>query len=412
VIALLQLLWPVMGLLHLPAMLNTIAVVVFKRIAHTHDWEHADDLPQTAGDWLRDRAAVFGLRVIVTDQPGQSDAYHPDRRVIHLSPQTHFKSDAVFWAIAAHELGHARIYGDHPLLGALSRVSMWMKPLFMYVGTGLAIGNVLYARPRGLDLAFAFLAGSLVLRMLEAIEEAYASYLAHGELRASAHLTPIHLRVVRRTLLAALGTYVATAAGGAILLSQWSIVERIAGDGWLGELGALTTLGWVVVITLCVLGLAYAFVHQANVRLRSRQRSHQLIREAEGTLGLIWRVLLLILIVLVWDLSGTGTWAWCVILAIIATQRLVVGLLMLPGFIPLMVFATLIRKLSGPGHHASDEFAASQAAGKPLILDGNHALKEILETRRRNPTPQSRVFELMLLLYLPLIVAIGGGLIT
>ena len=53
---------------------------------------------------------------------------------------------------------------------------------------------------------------------------------------------------------------------------------------------------------------------------------------------------------------------------------------------------------------------------KPAMRRANRkdlaALKAILETRRRTPTPQSRVFEVMLLLYLPLIVAIGGGLIT
>jgi len=398
----LQLLWPVLVLVHLPTILNTIAVVVYRRIAHTHDWEHADDLPQTAGDWLRDRAAVLGLRVLVTDQ-NQSDAFHYDRRVIHLSPETHFKSDAVFWAIAAHELGHARTYSELPLIAAFSRVAMWMKHLFLYVGTGLAIGNVLYMRPRGLDLAFALLAGSLVLRALEAIEEAYASYLAHGELRATGRLTPERLRVVRRVLLAALGTYVSTVIGGAILLSQWSIVERIAGDGWLGELGALTTLGWIVVIALCVLGLGYAYLNVARIKG---------LTETRNLFGLVWRLLSVILIALVWDLSGTTTWAWCVILAVISAQRVVVALLMMPGSIPVMAFASVVRKLSGPGHHPSNEYAASHAAGKPLISDGNRALREIFENRAQNPTPQSRLFDLIALFYLPLIVAIGGGLIT
>ena len=54
-----QLWWLV--LLHLPVIANTVAVTLFKRIAHTHDWELADDLPQTAGEWLRDRARVFDV---------------------------------------------------------------------------------------------------------------------------------------------------------------------------------------------------------------------------------------------------------------------------------------------------------------------------------------------------------------
>ena len=411
-IALLQLWWPVLVLLHLPGLVNAVAVTIFKRIAHTHDWQLADDLPQTAGDWLRDRAAVHGLRVIVTDDASQRDAFHPDRRVIHLTPTTHFKSDAVFWAIAAHELGHARFHAEHPLLGTLSRVAMWLKTLFLHLGAGIAIGNVLYARPRGLELAFALFVGSLALRILEMFEEAYASWVAYAELRRSAHLDALHLRAVRHTLLAALGTYVSVIAAGMVLLSQWSIVEEITGDGWLGELGALTTLGWIVVIVLCVLGLVYVRVHIVTIRLRPVFVSDADPDGAEKVIGLVWRLLLLVLIVLVWDLRGDATWAWCVILAVVAADRLFLGLLMLPLLIPTMWLVRAIYRRSGPGHHPSDELAASREAGRPLILDGKRALLDIVENRLRNPTAVSRVFDLMRLLYLPLIVAIGGGLIT
>lgn len=412
-IALLQMWWPVLVLVHLPLLANVIAVTLFKRIAHTHDWELADDLPQTAGDWLRDRAVVHGLRVIVTDDESNSDAFHPTHRVIHLSAATHFKADAVFWSIAAHELGHARFHAEHPLLGTLSLVAMWLKYVFLMLGSGIAIGNVLYARPRGLELAFAFLVGSLALRVIELLEEAYASWLAYRELRASAHLSVIHLRVVRRTLLAALGTYVSTVVAGFVILSQWSVVENITGDGRLGELGELTTFGWIVVGLLCVIGIVYALVHVVLVRLRPRL--HGKIKDpavVENLLGLIWRLLLLILIVLVWDLQASATWAWCVILAVVAAQRLIGALLMVPLMIPIGVIVTAIQKLSGPGHHASDQFAASRDAGRPLIHDGKQAMIEMLQHHVAHPSTGSRVFDVTKLLYLPLIVAIGGGLIT
>jgi Zn-dependent membrane protease YugP len=413
VFAILQLWWPVLALLHLPLLVNTIAVTVFKRISHAHDWELPDDLPQTAGDWLRDRSVAHGLRVIVTDDENQSDGYHPEHRVIFLGAVTHFKSDPVYWAIAAHELGHARIHAEHPLLGTLSRVSMWLKPVFLFAGVTIAIGNVLYARSRGFELAFVFLAGALALRILELFEEAYASTIAYRELKASGHLGQPHLRAVRRCLIAALGTYVSTAAAGGFLLSQWSIVERITGDGRLGELGELTVLGQIAVIVICVLGVAYAAFHVAAVRVRARlQAKLHKPSFVEDLVGVVWRLLLAVLLVLVWNLQGSATWAWCVILAFAQLQRLIVALLMLPLGYPAMKIARWISRMSGPGHHESDELAASRAAGKPLIAEGKRAVLEMAEYRLKNPTPSARVNDVLQLAYLPLIVAIGGGLIT
>jgi Zn-dependent membrane protease YugP len=414
VFAILQLWWPVLVLVHLPLLVNTIAVTMFKRIAHTHDWELPDDLPQTAGDWLRDRGVARGLRVIVTDGDDQLDGFHPDHRVIQLSAITHFKSDPVYWAIAAHELGHARFHAEHPLLGTLSRVAQWLKQVFLMLGASIAIGNVLYARPRGLELAFAFLAGSLLLRVVELLEEAYASWIAYRELTGSAHLTPVHLRAVRRSLLGALGTYLSIVATGAFLLSQWSIVERITGEGRLGELGELTTLGWIVVISLCVIGIAYAVFHVLAVA--ARPVMHGKLEHAPiavSVMALIWRLLLIFLVVLVWDLQSSATWAWCVILAIAGAQKLIVLGLMIPLWYPALKLAYAIQRwFSGPGHHASDELAASQAAGRPLILHGKSALLEIAEYQAKNPSAGMRAFDLLRLSYLPLIVAIGGGLIT
>jgi len=412
VFAILQLWWPVLVLLHLPLLVNTIAVTVFRRISHGHDWELPDDLPQTAGEWLRDRGVVRGLRVIVTDDENDGDGFHPSHRVIQLSHVTHFKSDPVYWAIAAHELGHARFHAEHPLLGTLSRVAGWMKQVFLMIGGSVAIGNVLYARPRALEIAFALLAGSLILRTLELFEEAYASWLAYAELRRHAHLTPIHLRAVRRSLLGALGTYISLVVTGAFLLSQWSIVERITGTGRLGELGELTTLGWVIVIVLCASGLAYAAYHLISVRLRADATS-DMPRITETVVALVWRLLLILLLVLVWNIESSSTWATWVIAAFVALGNLPVALLMVPLSIPAHRLARAIsRRFSGLGHEPSDELAASQETGKPLIADGKQALLEISEYQVNNPSGRQRAFDLLRLAYLPLIVAIGGGLIT
>ena len=132
----------------------------------------------------------------------------------------------------------------------------------------------------------------------------------------------------------------------------------------------------------------------------------------EDLIGLVWRLLLVILIALVWNLHSTATWAWCVILAFTLLQRLGIALLMLPLIYPMTKIAVWISRRSGPGHHESDELAASRAAGNPLILEGRRAVLEIAEWRSHNPTTVSHVNDVLRLAYVPLIVAIGGGLIT
>lgn len=130
--AILQLWWPVLVLLHLPLLVNTIAVTLFKRIAHTHDWELADDLPQTAGEWLRDRAVVRGLRVVATEKESDSDGFHPDHRVIQLNAVTHFKSDPVYWAIAEYQV-------KNPSAGmrVFDLLRLSYVPLIIAIGGGL-----------------------------------------------------------------------------------------------------------------------------------------------------------------------------------------------------------------------------------------------------------------------------------
>ena len=58
------------------------------------------------------------------------------------------------------------------------------------------------------------------------------------------------------------------------------------------------------------------------------------------------------------------------------------------------------------------ELAASRAAGNPLILEDKQAVFDMTAWRVANPSVASRVYDLLRLAYVPLIVAIGGGLIT
>src|SRR5262245_24587047 len=75
------------------------------------DRRHPDDLPLHAGDWLKERIramAIDGLEVAGgPENQKQVDAYLPSAKLILLTPTTYTKNDVSYWAVAAHELGHA-----------------------------------------------------------------------------------------------------------------------------------------------------------------------------------------------------------------------------------------------------------------------------------------------------------------
>jgi Zn-dependent membrane protease YugP len=396
-------------LIAVPKFVNLIAVTWARGVWSRHDWDNEDDLPQTAGEWLSERLAMVDALAIVTDDasPGTRNAYHVKHGVIQLTHEAYFKPDPVYWAIAAHELGHAHIHHRHPLAAWILTQARSLANVLAWLGVGLAMGNALYALPGVTDLAFALLVAAALLALAELVDEAWASRWAYRELRTSAHLTPRHLRAVRAALRAAFGTYAITYAAHAVLLTQWGLVERLTGEGRLGELGTLGVLGTIVVIVTMLAGAVYAFacVRVAFGSVTFRRRAAEL-RQGFHVIAILFQVLLLGSIALMWNLRGDPVWAWCVILAVMRISTLVLALLALPGAPVILYGRVLAKHLDGPGLERSASYERALASGRGLIKQGNERATFLaFERTQRAPTVARRLSELLQLLYVPLFVA-------
>ena len=141
-------------------------------------------------------------------------------------------------------------------------------------------------------IALGLLIASALLSGVVLIDEAWASYAAHGELRRSAELAPRHLRAARAVLRAAFATYLATYAVPALLLTQWHLVEQATGGGLLGGGSQLTAAGWIVAAAataIFVLELVWSLGGIARLRL---------------AIGVAWVIAMIALIPTVWDLRA------------------------------------------------------------------------------------------------------------
>lgn len=395
--------WAVCLLLTLPFLANQVALVIAKRTRSAHDFAIEDDLPMTAGEWLRDRlVARPSLRAIVTDHRAKQslDGYYYLHSVIQLTEETHFKADPSYWAIAAHELGHARVHLEHPGAAALidgARIAKWVLATIVI---GLGVGNLLYAVPGVTDFCFVLAVIAMGFHAGELASEASASLLAYAELRRSAHLTPRHLRAVRAVLWSSFGTYGITYAAHALLLTQWSHVERVTGRGRLGELAELTTFGWAIAALATIVAVLYALVLVLHIVRKLGDTEPPLFT-------FVGKLAIATLVYLAWDLRGDTTWAWWVMLATIPIAHVFIAVLALP-LVPLRIFfAYLMKQVSGPGMHRSREWERARAAGSRIILEGNRTLASMLDS----PAPSAGKWlrGVIYLAFVPLLIALWFG---
>ena len=152
--------WPIMVLLALPQVVHRLVWGLLTRAFLRLDKSHPDDLPQTAGDWLADELKRIRMdwkvTTMVTDKDARFslDAYHPLENVIQLSAETHFKRDPMHWAIAAHELGHARFRHAMPRFARFTLIASFGVKMIKWVACGLLVGNVAFAVPHVTTVAF------------------------------------------------------------------------------------------------------------------------------------------------------------------------------------------------------------------------------------------------------------------
>src|SRR5262249_31790761 len=103
-------------------LLNPVVFAAWWWVRARLDRRHPDDLPSSAGELAVDLVRREGLAVEglahPKDGPGP-DLFAPRAAAVVLSSRTHAKRDPTCWAVAAHEVGHARVYTGRPTLAGV-----------------------------------------------------------------------------------------------------------------------------------------------------------------------------------------------------------------------------------------------------------------------------------------------------
>jgi Zn-dependent membrane protease YugP len=394
--------WWIAILLYVPKLAHSVAMIAYMRGAYRLDAAIPDDLPYTAGEWLAreiDRLGLEGrVRAIVSDGV-RRNAFHARSSVIQLHADTHFKRDAVQWATAAHELGHAQFWLRYPrLAGWLHRGEIACYVLAI-AGAGIAIGNALFALPGATQLAHELLVAAAILQLSRLGTEAHASILGQRSLRASPLLGSHHLRSSRGAMMLAFGTYFAVAASRLLLLTQWHLVERITAIPRVPPLASLTTFGFVVA---AVLTLVLAVVVAAHVLALIASRRDAAALQLANLVAIVRVVAVAGFGYLVWNCRADATYGYFVMAAATQAVGVIVGVLGLPlAVVDRLVVAPIVnRALETGGVHRTRELERDRFAGRRLVDDGNTAAKELATV-----AVTSRVWVLAQLAFVPLVVA-------
>jgi Zn-dependent membrane protease YugP len=399
--------WPFLLLLYVPTLARLLSNLAYHVVKSRLDHAIPDELPETAGEWLNRRIIADGLgsapRTLVQSKDRTRNAYFEDEHVIVLSDETFFKRDPAYWAVAAHELGHAEVRARHRVRAALYRGAHLPKWALSTFGVALVIGNILYGVPGMTDLGFRCLAGALLLGGFVLVEEAHASRTAMRLLAGEPAMTPTHLRAARLTLLFALFTYVADFVARAALLACWPRVVALTGAGLLGHV-ADPLSGWRHTLVAIGTGVALAYALWRLFAMSAPPATRERYFLLGVALGLCFHVALLFLIIEVWDHSADSAHIWSVYLALIPAMSTVAFLAALPGLPLALLLVRVHERLLARygGIERSTAFLDARKRGERLVRSGDSSVMEMLLRRHE------RTFltgELAKLLYLPLLVS-------
>lgn len=227
----------------------------------------------TAAQWLKLRLDRLGLEATkVIPSLGSRTFFAPTVDAIALAENVHDEHTMFAHASAAHELGHAWIHQRAP---RRARLALWCRghgSQIWQAGFGLLFGAALTGARPLLPVAFALLSVALLANVVVVVEEAAASAVGLRELAASG-VSKADLAVARRSLRAALTTYLGPTLGHAVPLALAPLLCTFFGDGLLpvgpslspGTRQLVDLLAWVL------LGGGVLLAIQAAVALAARR---------------------------------------------------------------------------------------------------------------------------------------------
>ena len=400
--------WPVLLLVYIPPLATTLMRIAITHAFRRLDESHADDLPQTAGEWLAAEIARLGLggrvRTMVTDEKAKLslDAYHPFQGVIQLSSDTHFKRDPMHWAIAAHELGHARFKLGWPVLGRLMIVALYLKHATIATALAMVVGNIAFALPHVTDVAFLLLAIGAVLHLFVLLDEIVASVYAMQSLQRSPVFAWSHLRSARLMLVLAFSTYLVGFLARTLLLTQWHLVEQLTSAPIVPPTTQLTGLGIALAVVTSIILVTHGLTRVVTVSIRVSER----FAAFAELVAMFFRPALVVFVLLVYNARSDETYAYLVMAALLYAQGVFLLVLMLPmAFVDTFVLGRFTRRLVIDPTHRTSEFLRDHTRGARQRVQGNSALADLLANAQTAPHAVHRVAQLLHLSHIPLVVA-------
>jgi len=221
--------WPILVIVAIPHTLGLWMVLVFRGHLNHLDKKYPDAFDEHAGHWIKERIAALGLAEEIEVGKAREplhkglDAYLPLQNKIVLGHKTYDKQDPTFWAIAAHELGHALDFRARPLMRPLSLGSRIATRNLLSWANIVLLGNIFIGWAFASEVWWFLLIGALVTGAVVLVDEAIASRIGLRILGEDERITDAMMVDMKRHLGLAFGTYLAPnlAIIGILLGSAW-----------------------------------------------------------------------------------------------------------------------------------------------------------------------------------------------
>lgn len=384
----------------------------YKSAKNWLDREFPDDMPMTTGEWVREevrrRNLDSDIDVVVSegDDEGEGGAYSPAGQVIELGAKTFFKKDPTFWAIGAHELGHALMHHRFKLVASLLLQSRVLEGQLTSFGVVCLLTNIAFGSPELTQLAYWLIVGGVVCTALELIDEAGASTLALRMLGRDHRLNRRQWVGVLVTLSSAFATYLGSFIAKLILLIEFDSLIRMLEDHVNYQPGS-PLAGWQLsIVGVLSIGLALVALISLARMIWPGQLSTTDMRIITR-IKLANSVMLIPLVLFIWDQSEIAYWAIWVALASRPLIWLIYGLIA----IVCLGVVWFLGLLIGPifAHLAGDH-----DSGVPFRIPSKELVEEIAYTKRvRAKNAEDGVYtqwtlrthHLINLVYVPMLLA-------
>jgi Zn-dependent membrane protease YugP len=300
------------------------------------DARHPDDLPLGTGQWVQQKLGELGaidVQVVAAKGKDGVDAFFPSANVITLSEETYAKNDPSYWAVGAHELGHAMAYRGSRLFTVIERAARLLRDGLVGLAATMMFANMWYRLPDVTHVAYGLFETVLVCDVLVMLDEARASLFARRLLRGEIVLTPAMLKTCSLTLLAAFGTYFGAFIGRVILVVEWHVIsEALAKKSAYVPAAPLSGTPLVIVGLLSAVLLAWGA--SWLVRLVRRAPAPSTFRTVAA--NAVRGVFVLAMLALVWNQPfGVVFVASCI--AAIYSSRTTTSVLLLPVLVPFLI---------------------------------------------------------------------------